>query len=338
MGKAVTAVSDYCRSSGLRVGNRPFGNGHPCKSFSRHHHQSDCHAFPFPRYQGRYFIAAGKHLNELQQKTLFCLHCGESFAPEAEFCSFCGTPRGSSKELSTSRLDSGLKPKLAPTSELNNLAWEKLKPLGAFIGMLFLVLFIAGLFGPRLFTHQLVLWFQLGCLLLTLGYCIAYRNRVLKLLTLQTLSKRGVTLSFASTLGFLFCIYFSFWLLSLIGLPIVDTTQGYQSAGLPPWFIYLSVCILPALWEELAFRGVLQTCLEPVFSKKEALFIQAALFSALHLAPLQLVTHFGLGLLLGWQRMYFRSLYPGILLHFSWNCMVVYGELSRVSNGSLHSM
>jgi len=86
------------------------------------------------------------------------------------------------------------------------------------------------------------------------------------------------------------------------------------------------VSAMPAVFEELAFRGVIQTALESVLDRREAWLIQGALFSVLHLTPLSFPSHFLMGLCFGYLRTRSRSLYPGMLLHATWNALVLMAE------------
>ena len=104
---------------------------------------------------------------------------------------------------------------------------------------------------------------------------------------------------------------------------------GLVQAGWPAWTGFVLVSVMPAIFEELAFRGVIQSSLERVFNARDAWLIQAALFSLLHLSPLVFPSHFAMGLAFGWIRMRSRSLYPAMLLHGAWNALVVFQELAQ---------
>jgi membrane protease YdiL (CAAX protease family) len=86
--------------------------------------------------------------------------------------------------------------------------------------------------------------------------------------------------------------------------------------------------VLTPIAEELMFRGVIQQRLESLLGPTEALIVQAALFSALHLSVINLITHFAIGLALGWLFRKSGSLYPGMVLHGLWNMAVLGMELS----------
>jgi len=119
-----------------------------------------------------------------------------------------------------------------------------------------------------------------------------------------------------------------FKLLEYFGVPIYSSTSMFIAADWPLWSIFLLVSIVPAVLEEIAFRGVIQSSLERMLNARDAWLIQAALFSVLHLHPLMFPSHFLMGLCFGYMRRRSRSIYPGMLLHACWNALVVLQELT----------
>src|SRR6185369_16738825 len=68
-----------------------------------------------------------------------------------------------------------------------------------------------------------------------------------------------------------------FWLIERLGVPIGSTSNEYLRAGWPLWAMFLLVSVMPAIFEELAFRGVIQSSLERILNSRDAWLIQAAL-------------------------------------------------------------
>jgi uncharacterized protein len=132
-------------------------------------------------------------------------------------------------------------------------------------------------------------------------------------------------------IGFVFIVGASayFGLLARLGVPIASATREFTRAGWPLWSMLLLTSVMPAVFEELAFRGVIQSSLERVLNARDAWLIQGALFSVLHLSPLMFPSHFLMGLCLGYMRRLSRSIYPGMLLHAGWNALVLIKELTR---------
>lgn len=78
---------------------------------------------------------------------------------------------------------------------------------------------------------------------------------------------------------------------------------------------FLGLCVVPAILEELFFRGALQGLMRPCGSAA-AIFAPALLFALLHMDLAQGITAFVCGVFLGWLTERTGSILPGMLLHF----------------------
>jgi membrane protease YdiL (CAAX protease family) len=103
-----------------------------------------------------------------------------------------------------------------------------------------------------------------------------------------------------------------------------DYLLPYLLAGWPAWSGYASIAVATPISEELLFRGLIQPKLEQILRPTDALIVQAVLFSAAHLSPGILATHFAIGLAFGWLRRRTGSLLPSIALHGAWNAWVIW--------------
>ena len=117
-----------------------------------------------------------------------------------------------------------------------------------------------------------------------------------------------------------------FTVLDWLGAETQRYVDEYAAHGWPAWSAFLIIAVCPAIFEELAFRGVIQHRLEELLDVRDAWLVQAAMFSVLHLAPLNFVSHFGMGLAFGWLRNRTGSLVPGMAAHFAWNAWIVASE------------
>lgn len=88
------------------------------------------------------------------------------------------------------------------------------------------------------------------------------------------------------------------------------------------------LCILPALCEEIYFRGFCQSSLEARFGKWPALLITSLLFALLHGNPYYMHLYFCLGILLGWIYTVTGSLRVAIVAHFLNNSWTFISHLS----------
>ncbi|MEE9438071.1 MAG: CPBP family intramembrane glutamic endopeptidase [Saprospiraceae bacterium] len=79
----------------------------------------------------------------------------------------------------------------------------------------------------------------------------------------------------------------------------------------------LIIAVLPAIGEELLFRGVIQNELvKKITNPHVAIGITAFIFSAIHLQVLGFIPKFILGLILGYSYYWTKSIWYPILLHF----------------------
>ena len=105
-----------------------------------------------------------------------------------------------------------------------------------------------------------------------------------------------------------------FWLLAR-GLGVTTSSTALPAGGLDLFIRYFSLCVVPAVLEEIYFRGALQGIMRPSGSSV-AIFAPALLFALLHLDLAQSITALVCGIFLGWLVERSGSILPGMLLHF----------------------
>lgn len=104
-------------------------------------------------------------------------------------------------------------------------------------------------------------------------------------------------------------------------------------AGVAVYMIFLA--LMPAIFEELAFRGVMLRILSP-YGKWQAIILSAAIFGSMHINPPQALFAFAFGIMAGWLYMKTGTLLWGMLIHLSVNglsgisavTMTYYSEMS----------
>lgn len=104
-------------------------------------------------------------------------------------------------------------------------------------------------------------------------------------------------------------------------------SEPLLEAGYPWWAVYVDVAVLPAFFEEIAFRGIILKKFQTVMPATQALLVTALLFAIVHynfvglfffLVPLALAA--------GWTVQKSGSLLPAMLIHFLHNTGVVLHE------------
>jgi membrane protease YdiL (CAAX protease family) len=109
-------------------------------------------------------------------------------------------------------------------------------------------------------------------------------------------------------------------------MPKIQYLETFADAGWGWQWSILIVCVMPAIFEELAFRGFIQTSLARVLGDRDAIFASALMFAILHLSMVSIPHLLVLGIALAVLRLKTKSLYPGMVLHFSHNFLVVLSE------------
>ena len=97
----------------------------------------------------------------------------------------------------------------------------------------------------------------------------------------------------------------------------------YTDTAYPYFFAVLSIALVPAVFEELLFRGVLISQLVKLINRSGAIWVSAFTFAILHLSIVSLLWLLPAGLITGWMRFYTRQLWPGMLFHFIYNFTVI---------------
>jgi membrane protease YdiL (CAAX protease family) len=116
------------------------------------------------------------------------------------------------------------------------------------------------------------------------------------------------------------------WLLLWrMGSPVSADDGGFAELrqALGPAMALFVVALCPGIFEELAFRGLLQGRLGALFGTTTALLVTGAAFAWAHGVTMGFPIHLGLGLYLCWLRARSQSLIPGMCLHALYNGTIV---------------
>jgi membrane protease YdiL (CAAX protease family) len=254
---------------------------------------------------------------------LQCPGCGRGQRERARYCAGCGYTLTSSA-APPAQLEVTERPSTAPRVAAQ---WNELKRVAWLYGLLLLSSFLLGIAARFDETPLPEAVASAVDALLVLAFAASRPAEVLALLGAprvgpgQALRLVGVSLLCMAGLA----TYFE--ALSWLGIPLIRYSDDFLAAGWPLWSLFVMVSVVPAVFEELALRGVIQPTLERVVGVREALLIQAGLFAVLHLMPVNFPSHALMGLWFGMLRNQTGSLYPGMLAHASWNALVIGEEL-----------
>lgn len=107
--------------------------------------------------------------------------------------------------------------------------------------------------------------------------------------------------------------------------PITADSLPHTPVGILLYFT--NTCLLPAIFEEALFRGIMLKNLLPAIGKWPAIVVSALVFGLMHLNPAQSIFAFGFGILIGYAYVSSGSIWFGALIHMLNNaisCVATY--------------
>jgi membrane protease YdiL (CAAX protease family) len=235
-----------------------------------------------------------------------CETCGSRLAPSAEFCSNCGEERAGYAQRRFAQVSGASRSLLGeaaarPHPAIGLLASASASALAALPWAL-LALGAESFRVPASFAAGLAI------------LAIACRERETVARLLGTGSLSSWTVAILGTGGFLAA---GFLLRPL--LPTVLRPPPLAQSGLHPVTAALSLALLPAALEEIAFRGLLLENLRGLLPAGAAHALTAAASAAILCRPEAVANLFLFSLFLGWLRGRGGSLLPPMAAHAAFN-------------------
>jgi sodium transport system permease protein len=99
--------------------------------------------------------------------------------------------------------------------------------------------------------------------------------------------------------------------------------QDVIPKGMPQWQLLLYIAVLPAICEELAFRGMLLSALRRKFRPAALIVVIGVIFGLFHMTLYRIAPTAALGMILTAIAMMTGSVFPGMLLHAGNNALSV---------------
>ena len=100
-------------------------------------------------------------------------------------------------------------------------------------------------------------------------------------------------------------------------------TYLFQDTAFPLVISILFICVQPAIFEEVAFRGFLFNNLQHVASTTGAVYVTSFMFGIMHLSYISLIWLVPLGIISALMRTRFNTLWYGMIAHFTYNLTIV---------------
>jgi len=253
-----------------------------------------------------------------------CSYCQSLIKVGALFCGGCGqSTTAESKKLSAKVVNADSDVDINSSKN----SWKDLKETLLLFGYLLTTSLIIGIIYQFKEEAFLLIALQVIDVFIILSFMFTSWQKV----SLAFIPRNSNIKSIFKFIIFGLCTYIFlqlyFYVLAQLGWPVQSATENYFAKSWPVWSMFIAGAIIPGVFEEIAFRGIIQTRLSQILTPRESLIIQAALFSIIHLSIIIFVSHFVMGLFLGWIRKKSGHIYYGILVHVAWNSYVIYCEL-----------
>jgi membrane protease YdiL (CAAX protease family) len=253
----------------------------------------------------------------LRAAALFCARCGTRSVPEEP-------ARQVEAEAGGQPRDRWI-PEFAPST----WRWDELRVVGWLYGLLLFTSMVGGIGYSMRPDGDFGFWTTLVDALVIVTFAARYRTEIIPLLQPSTFDGNArKMLAIAAAVQFV-ALGAVFYLLERTGIPFERITDEMKRHDYGLWQLLVLYSLAPAVFEEIAFRGVIFDRLRSVLGEREAWLVQGAFFSILHLSPVIFPTHFAMGLIFGWLRIRTGSLLAGMILHASWNAVNILLELYR---------
>jgi uncharacterized protein len=233
-----------------------------------------------------------------------CPHCQAVIQTDARFCGSCG------KAIM----------QLAPAHHHTDV-FEQLGPvlLYYFITLILLSLYKFTSTFPEGFEGMLIVS------IIDISIVIAFWvNNSHELKPLFSLSNFKISIALLTIIGALAFSVLINIIAEFIQISISDNDVFYNpylfgDTPYPMLFSILFICVQPAIFEEVAFRGFMFNNLQQVTSPISAVYITSFIFGIIHLAFIGMIWLVPIGLAFAFLRLRYNTLWYGMIGHFTYN-------------------
>jgi uncharacterized protein len=238
-----------------------------------------------------------------------CIRCLGELSAESRFCKHCGSSQ------------------LNGEPDITDAKWSRLQQAGLFYAIELAICLLYG-FGTS-FQNLLALSLfhavsAINAILFFLYAGNAYR-RVLSPANLRF--RKAMLYAGAAAAGSIVVSYSC----NRLNVYLFSGDMSYYSffAGYPggKWLMVFYIAVLPAAFEELAYRGYLLQALTRIVDEKQAILLSSFLFSIIHLSFLSLYWLLPFSFALGYLAVKERTIWYGVIIHFVFNLVSCLYEL-----------
>jgi membrane protease YdiL (CAAX protease family) len=266
----------------------------------------------------------------LQEAALHCGHCGRQVS--AEYAAIWREAHERAGRLCAAALVDAPIPLVRSTSTAMDRELKPIRDVGYFFAAMLAPILVLYGWSFHVGEPPLALQFVLEAVLYLViaGYAWHWRTLLAPMLLSPPSRPRYFFGLVALTPLFTLMVVF---LMSTLLRPLSQSTHPFRysepllKAGYGWWAVYLSTAVFPAVFEEIAFRGLILKKLEIVMAPTQALLVTSLMFAIIHYnLPGLVIFLVPLALAAGWLVQKSGSLWPAIAVHFLHNCGVVLHE------------
>ena len=234
-----------------------------------------------------------------------CNSCNTILSEDAKFCTNCG------KALQKTNAET-------ETISLNTI-------IAFYVVFLLFAVVSYFLYSEYPFNLNVEIAIEGFFALLVVGFSLVDYKDILSLYKLPKIDWKIVVFSIVFPIFSAFTVYYAITYLNThVFESIEDNYFGsYTYLENPMFWAILFTAIMPPIFEELAFRGFLFNQLQRVTSESVTIIATAFIFALVHFSYISLIWIFPFGLILGYIRSKYNTLWYGIVIHFIHNFIVL---------------
>ena len=245
-----------------------------------------------------------------------CTYCGCPLDTRVYFCPQCAKPH--------CHMDSLLPASQPPYEDTETKLRTKAGPAWTLFFSYLCVIVVGSTIALSIWGHDHLeparIALSFAILITTLVFLVRFWCEVSPLLSRFAIFHPATWLGLAILAPMLLLNFgYHHFLIETLGIRNRDTMEYFSSA----WGPLVFICILPAIVEEIGFRGIIQDQFEKVVPPWTAIAVASLAFSAAHFTILSAPYLALLGMLLGWMKWKTGSLYPSMVAHFLHNFIVI---------------
>ena len=172
-------------------------------------------------------------------------------------------------------------------------------------------------------------------MLLTIGFTFFGFKKVYALYSIKQLTLLNVSFSLLFPVVSAVVVFFSINFINETFFYEESINVFFEYDGVPNAFFWILIfyTVIPPIFEELAFRGFLFNQLSIIANWKVTVLATAFLFALVHFSFVSFLWIFPFGIVLGYLRHRYNTLWLGMIIHFIHNLLVVlldYVDYTRV--------